>query len=176
MSYVLGVSSYYHDSAAALLRDGEIISAVQEERFSRIKHDASFPAKSITYILKEYKLSLSDIDYIAFYDKPFLKFERILETCIENWPRGFSSFKHSIAIWIKEKLFLKNLLVKELKKIDPGCKLKNDIFIIDSKLVNKNFIEQAPKQVIDEQKSRKLEIESFVERLNLAINRLENKI
>jgi carbamoyltransferase len=128
MAYVLGISSYYHDSAAALLRDGEIISAVQEERFSRIKHDARFPAKSITYILKEYKLSLSDIDYIAFYDKPFLKFERILETYIENWPRGFSSFKHSIAIWIKEKLFLKNLLVKELKKVDPGCKLKNDIF------------------------------------------------
>ena len=116
MKSILGISAFYHDSAATLLQDGEIISAVQEERFTRKKHDASFPVNSINYILKSAKLSLDEIDYVVFYDKPFLKFERLLETYLANVPKGFNSFRISMPIWLREKLFQKNLLIKELKK------------------------------------------------------------
>lgn len=117
--YVLGISAYYHDSAAALLRDGEIIAAAQEERFTRKKHDAGFPKNAVEYCLQEAGISLADVDYVAFYDKPFLKFERLLETYVAFAPRGFQSFRMAIPVWLREKLFLKDLLVKELKSYAP---------------------------------------------------------
>ena len=116
MTNILGISSFYHDSAAALIIDGEIISAVQEERFTRIKHDPSFPINSISFLLDQNKLSLDDVDYVAFYDKPFLKFERLLETYVANAPKGFNSFRMAMPIWLKEKLFQKIVLTKEFKK------------------------------------------------------------
>jgi carbamoyltransferase len=117
--YVLGISAYYHDSAAALLRDGEIVAAAQEERFTRKKHDAGFPKSAVEYCLQEAGISLADVDYVAFYDKPFLKFERLLETYVAFAPRGFQSFRMAIPVWLREKLFLKDLLVKELKSYAP---------------------------------------------------------
>ncbi len=117
MTAVLGISAFYHDSAAALLLDGELIAAAQEERFTRKKHDAGFPLHAIEYVLQEGGLTLDAVDQIAFYDKPFLKFERLLETYVGNAPRGFGSFRVAIPVWIKEKLFQKSLLVKELNQI-----------------------------------------------------------
>ncbi len=116
---ILGISAYYHDSAAALLRDGEIVAAAQEERFTRKKHDATFPKNAIEYCLKEAGIALGEVDYVAFYDKPFLKFERLLETYVAFAPRGFSSFRMAIPGWLREKLFLKDLLRKELKIFAP---------------------------------------------------------
>lgn len=116
---ILGISAYYHDSAAALLRDGEIVGAAQEERFTRKKHDDSFPRGAISYCLKEAGITLGQVDYVAFYDKPFLKFERLLETYLAFAPRGFSSFRMAIPLWLREKLFLKNLLQRELKSYAP---------------------------------------------------------
>ena len=113
---ILGISAYYHDAAAALISDEKIIAAAQEERFSRKKHDASFPAAAIRYCLEEGGLDINQVDAIVFYDKPFLKFERLLETYYHFVPRGIVSFVTSIPVWIKEKLFLKGLLKKELKK------------------------------------------------------------
>ncbi len=117
---VLGISALYHDSAAALIRDGDIVAAAQEERFSRKKHDAGFPIHAIAYCMEEAGITLKDVDHVAFYDKPFLKFERLLETYVAFAPRGFTSFKMSMPLWLREKLFQKDLLSKELKKIDPG--------------------------------------------------------
>lgn len=117
--YILGISAYYHDSAAALLRDGEIIAAAQEERFTRKKHDAGFPKQALEYCLKEAGITLAEVDYVAFYDKPFLKFERLLETYVAFAPRGFESFRKAIPVWLREKLFLKDLLIKELKANAP---------------------------------------------------------
>lgn len=114
---VLGISAYYHDSAAALIINGEVIAAAQEERFSRIKNDSSFPQKAILYVLSEVGIDPSEIKTIAFYDKPFLKFERLLETYHAFAPKGFRSFKIAIPVWIKEKLFFKRMLRKELKKV-----------------------------------------------------------
>lgn len=116
---VLGVSAFYHDSAAALVEDGRIIAAAQEERFTRRKHDSDYPARAIDYCLEEAGISLSDIDFVAFYDKPFLKFERLLETYVAFAPRGFKSFSMAIPVWIKEKLFQKSLLVRKLKEQAP---------------------------------------------------------
>ncbi len=118
--YILGLSAYYHDSAAALLRDGEIVAAAQEERFTRKKHDAGFPKNAVEYCLQEAGISLGDVDYVAFYDKPFLKFERLLETYVAFAPRGFQSFRMAIPVWLREKLFLKDLLLKELKAFAPS--------------------------------------------------------
>jgi carbamoyltransferase len=115
---ILGISAFYHDSAAALVEDGRIAAAAQEERFTRKKHDASFPKNAVDYCLEAVGTKLSDIDHIAFYDKPFLKFERLLETYIAMAPRGFSSFKMAIPLWLKEKLFQKSLLRKQLKEFD----------------------------------------------------------
>ena len=115
---ILGISCYYHDSSAALLIDGEIKSAVQEERFSRKKNDSSFPANSIKYILKKNNLKITEIDHIVFYEKPFLKFTRLLETYLAHAPRGYTSFKKAIPTWIKEKLFQKREIFNELKKFD----------------------------------------------------------
>ncbi|NQU57046.1 MAG: hypothetical protein HQ513_07410, partial [Rhodospirillales bacterium] len=115
---ILGVSAFYHDSAAALIQDGHIVGAAQEERFSRKKHDSAFPEQAISYCLDEAGITLSDVDFVAFYDKPFLKFERLLETYLSFAPKGFSSFKMAIPIWLKEKLFQKDLLRKQFKKYD----------------------------------------------------------
>lgn len=114
---ILGISAYYHDSAAALLVDGRIVAAAQEERFSRKKHDARFPAAAIAYCLQEAGLKLADIDQVVFYDKPLLKFERLLETYIDFAPKGFQSFVKAIPVWLKEKLFLKRTLREELLAI-----------------------------------------------------------
>src|SRR5689334_20518301 len=118
MAAILGISAYYHDSAAALVEDGRIIAAAQEERFTRKKHDASFPTNAVGYCLEVAGAKLGDIDHVAFYDKPFLKFERLLETYVALAPQGFSSFKMAIPLWLKEKLFQKSLLRKQLKKFD----------------------------------------------------------
>ncbi len=116
MKNILGISAFYHDSAAALIVNGKIIAAAQEERFSRIKHDPSYPKFSIDYILKEGKLKFSEIDAVVFYDKPFLKFERLLETYIGFIPFGLKSFRMAMPIWLREKLFLKDLLIKIFKE------------------------------------------------------------
>ena len=113
---VLGISAYYHDSAAALVDDGRIVAAAQEERFSRKKHDSRFPAHALSYCLREGGIRFQDVDRVVFYDKPFLKFERLVETYLAFAPRGFKSFRMSIPLWLREKLFLKDLLVKELRK------------------------------------------------------------
>ena len=117
---ILGISAYYHDSAAALIQDGEILAAAQEERFTRIKHDPSFPHHAVIYCLDEAGLHLSDVDAVVFYDKPFLKFERLLETYYSYAPRGVVSFIRSIPIWVKEKMFLKRTIRKELRRIDEA--------------------------------------------------------
>ncbi len=113
--YILGISAFYHDSAACLIKDGEIIAAAQEERFTRKKHDPSFPHQSILYCLKEAQIKSKDIDNIIFYEKPFVKFERLIETYLAFAPKGFLSFAKSMPVWIKDKLFQKASLVKELK-------------------------------------------------------------
>ncbi|MHC2620349.1 carbamoyltransferase [Bradyrhizobium huanghuaihaiense] len=115
---ILGISAFYHDSAAALVEDGRIVAATQEERFTRKKHDASFPHNAVGYCLDAAGAKLSEIEHVAFYDKPFLKFERLLETYIAMAPKGFSSFKMAIPLWLKEKLFQKSLLRKQLKPFD----------------------------------------------------------
>lgn len=118
---ILGISAYYHDSAAALIRDGKIVAAAQEERFSRKKHDARFPKNAIAYCLKEAKIELRDLDQIVFYDKPLVKFERLLETYLSYAPQGFRSFLAAMPVWLKEKLYLKTLLKKELAALG-NCK------------------------------------------------------
>ena len=118
MSLILGISAYYHDSAVALIKNGEIIYASQEERFSRIKHDSSFPKLALTDLLTFCEIKISEIDAIIFYDKPFLKFERLIETYLAFAPQGFRQFLIAMPIWIKEKLFMKRLLYDEIKKFD----------------------------------------------------------
>jgi len=121
---VLGISAFYHDSAAAIIVDGEIIAAAQEERFTRKKHDASYPKNAINYVLKESGLKLNEVDHVVFYEKPFLKFERLLETYIGFSPSGFKSFSMSMPLWLSEKLFQKKLLFDALKEQDNNF---NDI-------------------------------------------------
>ena len=116
-SIVLGVSAFYHDSAATIVRDGHIIAAAQEERFSRIKHDASFPTQAILSCLDEAGVTLADVTHVTFYDKPFIKFERLLETYFSYAPRGFRSFLAAMPIWLKEKLFLKTVIRRELSDL-----------------------------------------------------------
>ncbi len=118
---ILGISGYYHDSAAALVIEGDIIAAAQEERFSRKKHDARFPQSAISYCLQEANLSLNELDQIIFYDKPLVKFERLLETYLSYAPKGFRSFIAAMPVWLKEKLYLKTILKQELAKL-AGCK------------------------------------------------------
>lgn len=115
---ILGISAFYHDSAAAILQDGKIIAAAQEERFTRIKHDESFPINAIQYCLRQSGFSINEIDAIAFYDKPLLKFERLLETYYHFAPKGLFSFIKAMPVWVKEKLFLKRVIKDELKAID----------------------------------------------------------
>src|ERR1700751_3850150 len=115
---ILGISAFYQGSAAALVEDGYIIAAAQEERFTRKKQDARYPENAIRYCLEEGALSLDELDYIVFYEKPFLKFERLLETYLGFAPRGFTSFRKAIPLWLREKLFLRTLLERELAQID----------------------------------------------------------
>ncbi len=116
MTTILGISAFYHDSAAAIINNGKIIAAAQEERFTRKKHDAKFPQHAINYVLNKTNISLDKVNYIVFYEKPFLKFERLLETYVANAPQGFPSFRTAMPIWLREKLFQKTFLVKELKQ------------------------------------------------------------
>jgi carbamoyltransferase len=128
MTSILGISAFYHDSAASLIIDGEIIAAAQEERFSRKKHDAKFPTNAIKYVLSEAKLEIKQIDKIVFFEKPFLKFERLLETYVAFAPAGFKSFLTSMPIWLKEKLFQKKVIFTKLQEIDLNFKDINKIF------------------------------------------------
>ena len=128
MSFILGVSAFYHDSAAALICDGKIISAAQEERLTRKKHDPSYPFNAIEFVLNYSNIKLSDIDKIVFYEKPFLKFERLLETYVAFAPKGFKSFSKAMPLWLREKLFQKKFILDHLKSID-------DKFIEDNKLL-----------------------------------------
>lgn len=131
---VLGVSAFYHDSAAALVDGGEIVAAAQEERFSRKKHDAGFPEHAINFCLDQAGLDLKDVDYVVFYDKPFLKFERLLETYLAFTPRGFNSFRMAMPIWLKEKLFQKTLLTKEFQKFEPDFNWENRLLFSEHHL------------------------------------------
>src|SRR6266478_6416416 len=117
---ILGVSAFYHDSAAALVEDGRVVAAAPEERFTRKKHDARFPRHAIKYCLEAAGIALDQVDFVAFYDKPFLKFERLLETYLAFAPRGVRSFSMAIPLWLREKLFQKSLLKRELRAIAPG--------------------------------------------------------
>ena len=128
---VLGISAYYHDSAAAIVRDGVIVNAAQEERFSRKKHDPSFPVNAIQWCIADAGIAPCDIDRVAFYDKPFLKFERLLETYLAFAPRGFASFRAAMPVWLSEKLFQKDLLLKELRAIDHDLGAANKLLFAE---------------------------------------------
>jgi carbamoyltransferase len=132
--FILGISAYYHDSAATLLKNGEIIAAAQEERFTRKKHDDAFPINSIKFILEYSGILLNDIDHIVFYEKPFLKFERLLETYLSFAPKGFKSFLKSMPIWIKEKIYMKKMILDNLKSIDPMFNGNERIFFSEHHL------------------------------------------
>ena len=134
MISILGISAFYHDSAACVLKDGKIIAAAQEERFTRKKHDPSYPKNAINFVLEYSNLKLSEVDQIVFFEKPFLKFERLLETYVAFAPRGFVSFAKAMPIWIKEKLFQKNLLFNKLKEHDKNYKSDQNIFFSDHHL------------------------------------------
>ena len=122
MKSVLGISAFYHDSAATILIDGKIIAAAQEERFTRIKHDSSYPHNAINFVLNYSKLKLSEVDKIIFFEKPFLKFERLLDTYVAFAPRGFKSFCKAMPIWLKEKLFQKKFLFNKFHvRTDFSC-------------------------------------------------------
>lgn len=122
VSNILGISAFYHDSAACLIRDGDIIAAAQEERFTRKKHDPGFPSHAVAYCLKEGGIALTDLRYIVFYDKPLVKFERLIETYLAFAPKGLQSFVAAMPVWLKEKLLLRNLLAKEFVALAPGMK------------------------------------------------------
>ena len=124
---ILGISAFYHDSAAALIEDGNIIAAAQEERFTRKKHDPAFPKEALTYCLKEAGLTLSEVDHIVFFEKPFIKFERLLETYLASAPAGFQSFKMAIPVWIKDKLFQKGNLIELLEEFENANEGTSDI-------------------------------------------------
>ena len=134
MTTILGISAFYHDSAACILKDGEIVAAAQEERFTRKKHDLSYPENAVNFVLEYSNLKLSEVDQIVFFEKPFLKFERLLETYVAFAPKGFVSFAKAMPIWIKEKLFQKNLLFNKLKKHDKDFKSDENIFFSDHHL------------------------------------------
>ena len=134
MNSILGISAFYHDSAACILIDGKIVAAAQEERFTRKKHDPNYPHNAIEFVLKYANLKLSEVDQIVFFEKPFLKFERLLETYVAFAPKGFVSFAKAMPLWIKEKLFQKNLLFNKLKKHDENYKSDENIFFSDHHL------------------------------------------
>lgn len=125
---IIGISAFYHDSAAALIEDGNIVCAAQEERFTRVKHDSSFPENALKFCVSKSGVALSDIDHVVFFEKPFIKFERLLETYLALAPRGFRSFSSAMPVWLKEKLFQKNNIRKALQKIDPEFSEKKILF------------------------------------------------
>ena len=131
MSSILGISAFYHDSAACILVDGKIIAAAQEERFTRKKHDPSYPHHAIEFVLNYAKIKLSEVDQIVFFEKPFLKFERLLETYVAFAPKGFGSFCKAMPIWLREKLFQKKMLFNELRNHDENFKDINKIYFIN---------------------------------------------
>mgnify|MGYP006430101831 FL=1 len=134
MTSILGISAFYHDSAACILVDGEIVAAAQEERFTRKKHDPNFPSNAIDFVLNYSNFRLRQVDQIVFFEKPFLKFERLLETYVAFAPKGFLSFSKAMPLWIKEKLFQKNLLFNYLKEHDQNYKSDKNIFFSDHHL------------------------------------------
>ena len=134
MTKILGISAFYHDSAATIIENGKIIAAAQEERFTRLKHDSSYPFNAIKFVLNFSKTKLSEIDSIVFFEKPFLKFERLLETYVAFAPRGFGSFCKAMPIWLKEKLFQKNMLFNKLRKHDKNFNDPKKIFFSDHHL------------------------------------------
>ena len=134
MKYILGISAFYHDSAATILVDGKIIAAAQEERFTRKKHDPSYPYNAIEFVLDYANIKLNDVDKIIFFEKPFLKFERLLETYVAFAPSGFKSFCKAMPIWLKDKLFQKKLLFDQLKKHDNNFKDEKKIYFSDHHL------------------------------------------
>ena len=131
MNSILGISAFYHDSAACILINGKIVAAAQEERFTRKKHDSDYPRNAIEFVLNFSKLKLSEVDKIVFFEKPFLKFERLLETYVAFAPKGFVSFSKAMPLWISEKLFQKNLLFNKLKEHDKNYKSDSNIFVSD---------------------------------------------
>ena len=131
---ILGISAFYHDSAAALVVDGRIVAAAQEERFTRRKHDPGFPSNAVKYCLAEGRVKLSELDHIAFYDKPFLKFERLLETYVAFAPRGFRSFQMALPVWIKDKLFQKDFLRRRLQQLEPDFDWQNKLLFAEHHL------------------------------------------
>ncbi|OHC82844.1 MAG: hypothetical protein A3G73_01830 [Rhodospirillales bacterium RIFCSPLOWO2_12_FULL_67_15] len=131
---ILGVSAFYHDSAAALIEDGRIVAAAQEERFTRKKHDSGFPKNAIAFCLEHAGLGLADVDFVAFYDKPFLKFERLLETYVAFAPSGFASFRMAVPVWLREKLFQKDLLHKRFAEFDPAFDWRNRLLFSEHHL------------------------------------------
>ncbi len=134
MTSILGISAFYHDSAAAIIVDGKILAAAQEERFTRKKHDSSYPYHAIEFVLKFAQLKLSEVDHIIFYEKPFLKFERLLETYVAFAPKGFKQFTKSIPSWLGEKLFQKNMLMNLLKEHDQNFKDEKKIYFSEHHL------------------------------------------
>src|SRR5262245_41167537 len=128
---LLGLSAFYHDSAAALVEDGRIVAAAQEERFSRKRHDADFPAQAIRYCLDRGRISLDEVDHVVFFEKPLIKFERLLETYLANAPRGFASFRMALPVWIKEKLFQKTNLEKDLAPFAPSGQASGKLLFAD---------------------------------------------
>ena len=134
MKTILGISAFYHDSAATILFEGKIIAAAQEERFTRKKHDSSYPFNAIEFVLDFAKIKLSDIDQIIFFEKPFLKFERLLETYVAFAPRGFKSFCMAMPVWLKDKLFQKKMLFNELKRHDNNFNDIKKIYFSDHHL------------------------------------------
>jgi len=131
---ILGISAFYHDSAATIVLDGKIVAAAQEERFTRIKHDSSFPNNAVEFVLKFSNLKLSDVDHIVFYEKPFLKFERLLETYVAFAPRGFAQFVKAMPIWLRDKLFQKKMLLNLLKEHDDNFKDENKMLFSEHHL------------------------------------------
>jgi carbamoyltransferase len=132
--WILGISAFYHDSAAALIRDGEIVAAAQEERFTRKKHDSRFPSHAIQYCLESVGLNHSELDSVVFYEKPFLKFERLLENYLAFAPHGLRSFQMALPLWIREKLFQKDLLSRELAALSPGGDWANRLLFTEHHL------------------------------------------
>ena len=134
MTSILGISAFYHDSAAAIIIDGKIIAAAQEERFTRNKHDSNYPHNAVEFVLKFANLKLSNVDHIVFYEKPFLKFERLLETYVAFAPKGFIQFTKAMPTWLREKLFQKKMILNYLKKHDENFKNENKILFSEHHL------------------------------------------
>jgi carbamoyltransferase len=131
---ILGISAFYHDSAAALVVDGEVVAAAQEERFTRRKHDSSFPVHAASYCIAAGGLTAADIDHVVFYEKPFIKFERLIETYVAMAPKGFASFLMAMPLWLKEKLFLKRMLTSELENLDPDVEWRERLLFSEHHL------------------------------------------